>query len=114
MSVSVSELSDAAAFVIDSILEDVFSERMRQLKKWGVQHHPDLGGEDDIREYILLADDYKERNGDQADGWDTILLEEVYEALAESDPQLLRAELVQSAAVIAAWIEDIDSREDRV
>ncbi|MEY9934267.1 hypothetical protein ABH926_008932 [Catenulispora sp. GP43] len=39
-----------------------------------------------------------------------MLLEEVYEALAEVDPAALRAELVQVAAVAAAWVEDIDSR----
>ena len=42
--------------------------------------------------------------------WRHILLEEVFEALAESDPAKLRTESIQSAAVIAAWVEDIDSR----
>lgn len=42
--------------------------------------------------------------------WLLIALEEVFEALAESDPAKLRAELVQSAAVHVAWIEAIDRR----
>jgi hypothetical protein len=40
--------------------------------------------------------------------WADILEEEIAEALAESDPVKLRAELVQSGAVIVAWIEAID------
>ncbi|HYF53037.1 MAG TPA: hypothetical protein VEA41_02135 [Salinarimonas sp.] len=39
-----------------------------------------------------------------------ILAEEVAEALAESDPMLLRAELVQVAAVAVQWVEAIDRR----
>lgn len=42
-----------------------------------------------------------------------MLLEEVFEAMAEDGPSALRTELVQVAvvaAVAAAWIEDIDSR----
>lgn len=42
--------------------------------------------------------------------WRDVLLEEVHEALAESDQDRLRAELLQVAAVCAAWISDIDSR----
>ena len=37
-----------------------------------------------------------------------ILLEEVFEALAESNPARLRVELVQVAAVAVAWVEKID------
>lgn len=33
-----------------------------------------------------------------------------FEALAETDPRYLRTELVQVAAVIAAWLYDIDRR----
>lgn len=42
--------------------------------------------------------------------WHDILREEVYEAFAEDDPDLLRAELVQVACVAARWIKDIDRR----
>jgi hypothetical protein len=34
----------------------------------------------------------------------------VAEALAEDDPTLLRAELIQVAAVAVAWVEAIDRR----
>jgi hypothetical protein len=49
-----------------------------------------------------------------ADGtltWVDILREEVFEAFAETDPALLRAELVQVGAMAAKWIESIDGRE---
>lgn len=43
--------------------------------------------------------------------WRDILAEEFNEALAESDPDRLRAELVQVAAVAVNWVEAIDRRE---
>jgi hypothetical protein len=90
----------------------VDDERQAQLAKWGEQHHPDGTGVSDTQR--KLADDaravcqqvFAEGKGD----WAHILMEEVREALAESDPAKLRTELVQSAAVIAAWIADLDSR----
>lgn len=39
-----------------------------------------------------------------------IVREEVFEAFAESDPEKLRAELIQAAAMLHAWIYDIDTR----
>ena len=37
-----------------------------------------------------------------------IFLEEVFEAMAEHNPDKLRAELIQCAAVAIAWAEKID------
>lgn len=42
--------------------------------------------------------------------WQLVAQEEISEAFAETDPALLRAELIQAAAVLVAWVEDIDSR----
>jgi hypothetical protein len=42
--------------------------------------------------------------------WKHILREEFLEAMAEEDPEQLREELVQVAAVAVAWIEAIDRR----
>lgn len=39
-----------------------------------------------------------------------VFLEEVYEALAESDPVKLRAELIQAVSVGVKWIQAIDRR----
>jgi hypothetical protein len=93
--------------------EEIDAERQRQLEKFGDQHHPDGTG---AEYYVAMADEARddvERFLAQHSGpeWALILLEEVYEALAEADPAKLRAELIQCSAVIQAWIHDIDSRE---
>lgn len=42
--------------------------------------------------------------------WHAVLHEEVMEAFAESDPEALRAELLQVAAVAIRWIDALDHR----
>lgn len=93
-------------------LGDVFDERVRQHLKWGEQHHEDGSGSSG---WGLSADLWKAYNDNQVQltgdtDWTGILLEEVYEAVAETDLKKLRAELIQVAAVAVAWVEDIDSR----
>lgn len=96
---------------VKAFAEAVDTERQAQLRKWGEQHHPDGTGGPVMQQRADEARaqcQYLAANG--GPDWRSILLEEVYEALAESDPEKLRAELVQSAAVIAAWLADLDSR----
>ncbi|WP_063795168.1 hypothetical protein [Streptomyces silaceus] len=91
--------------------EEIDAERQRQIAKFGEQHHPDGTGLPIHQHAANRYRDAADRNA--AAGvlmWRDVLLEEVYEALAESDTSLLRAELVQVAAVCAAWAADIDSR----
>lgn len=94
------------ARVCDALLQ----ERANQDAKWGEQNHPDGTGE----YYRKISDAIRKRVDAKAAAgtttWVGILLEEVFEAAAESDPQKLRAELIQSAAVISAWVEAIDRR----
>lgn len=93
------------------IFGEINAERFRQIAKFGKQHREDGTGGPVMRseaDRMRAACDYLARNGG-AD-WRAVLLEEVYEAVAEEDPAKLRAELVQAAAVCTAWIEDIDSR----
>ena len=70
-------------------LDLIMSERLAQNAKWGEQNH----------------DDYT---------WLAILTEEVGEAaqamLQEQGVERVREELVQSAAVIVAWLEAMDRR----
>lgn len=76
------------------VLIDVLRERVRQDEKWGEQNH----------------DDYR---------WLAVATEEVGEAaqamlhdeFGGAHAGTLRDELVQTAAVIVAWIECIDRRE---
>lgn len=100
-------------------LEDIGTEREAQFKKWGPQHHPDGTGPDGLdlvshHDFPTLRDIYREMCDVAAEHgavtWRHILLEEVFEGLAEEDPAALRKELIQVAAVAAAWVEDIDSR----
>lgn len=89
----------------------VDDERQAQLAKWGDQKHPDGTGGPVMRsqaDEARAACQYLADNG--GPDWRSILLEEVYEALAEEDLVKLRAELVQVAAVAAAWVRDIDTR----
>ena len=85
----------------------IFDERERQDKKWGEQNHPDGTS----AEYRWIADAYREscelssRAGELT--WHDILMEEVFEALAETDPEKLELELIQAAAVIVAWVEKL-------
>ncbi|HET6355994.1 hypothetical protein [Streptomyces sp.] len=97
---------------LKTFAEAVDTERQAQLAKWGDQKHPDGTG---AEYYVGMADqarDDVEHAAESLSGprWALILLEEVYEALAESDPAKLRAELIQAAAVIAAWVSDLDRR----
>jgi hypothetical protein len=108
---------------VKDFAEAVDAERQRQLSEFGEQHHPDMAGpaqtQRDARDvFDQWAQNYRAinsgtfdpRDPDRRLDWTGILLEEVYEALAESDPAKIRTELVQVAAVCAAWIHDIDSR----
>lgn len=78
----------------DAVLMEIASERARQDARWGEQNHDDFV-------------------------WGAILGEEIgeaYRAILEDrfgDGGNLREELVQAAAVIAAWIECIDRRATR-
>ena len=104
-------MSGAAAVNIVRILgvlPEIAAERDRQDEKWGEQNHPDGTGPG----YAPDAKRARERCQRAARlglvSYRDILEEEVYEAFAESDPDLLRVELVQVAAVTVAWIEKLD------
>lgn len=113
-----------------TLAEEVDAERQAQLAKWGIQRHPVLDPRDipivTHHYYAGRADIWRQVNAERATpsetvgrcstclggangphlhtAWDGILLEEVYEALAESDPAKRRVELVQVMAVCAAMI----------
>lgn len=109
------------------VLEEVSQERVRQDSKWGVQNHPNGTGDDvallhgrplpqpHARVAVTMGTLAHTARAvtDQAANLGTvtyadILLEEVGEAFAESDPARLRAELIQVAAVAVAWVAKID------
>ena len=92
-------------------LLDVADERVRQVRKWGVQTRPDGTSET----YSVHADAAKLLTDQRAEAgtltWADILSEEVLEAFAETDPDKLREELIQVAAVAVSWAEDIDRKQ---
>lgn len=89
------------------VLKEVRDERRRQDEKWGpVQTMPDGTYWSGIRQGLLNA--ARRRNDEGQATFASVLTEEVYEALLEADPVLLRAELVQVAAVAVKWIEHLD------
>lgn len=114
-------MSTHPIFKVDPLLDDVRNERVNQLRKWGVQHHefrahdghPDFDCGPVYRQH---EERYKRIFEQQVSlagvspTWDVILLEEVYEALAEDDPKKRVTELIQVAAVALAIIEDIQSQ----
>lgn len=89
---------------------EVVAERKRQDVLWGEQNHRDGTG-DAFRELSVNARDVCNRASNSGTlSWQLILMEEVLEAFAESDPEKLRTELVQVAAVAMGWVEAIDRR----
>ena len=100
-------------FIQLKALVELKNERDAQDKKWGQQNY-EIGA---MESYAELADVYKKRcaTGVRAGvlTWADILLEEVYEALAEVNPIRCRQELVQAGAVIVAMIECIDRKKMR-
>ncbi|MFC4089383.1 hypothetical protein [Micromonospora sp. GCM10011541] len=91
---------------------EVVNEVNRQEEEWGEQDHPftpeGVIGNGYHAEYQWRADRWKRENDYRAGvghpAWDGILLEEVYEALAEEDPEKREVELVQVAAVAVSAI----------
>jgi hypothetical protein len=96
---------------MNRVLEEIAVERGRQDKKFPDQHLPDGTGSPMFKR---IADrSRRECDKAAAEGrctWRDIAQEEVFESFAERPGPKLRAELVQAAAVLVRWIEDIDSR----
>jgi hypothetical protein len=112
--------------IAQEIASEVLAELARQDAKWGEQNHPDGTGPltlplfdagaflDDDTKAVDLADAFTRRTNERADQgevtWRDILLEEVFEALAEDDLVKLRTELIQVSAVAEQWVAAIDRR----
>lgn len=95
------------------LLYEVDNELTRQVEKWGEQNHPDGTVSDEDSK--ILAEIAKKTCDEAADAgeltWRMILMEEIFEAFAETDPAALKRELIQVAAVAVSWAEAIERRE---
>ncbi|MGW7435675.1 hypothetical protein [Streptomyces sp. NPDC054849] len=90
--------------------EEVDAERGRQLAKFGDQRHRDgtsIGNANWAQEALAQC---QQATDEDCLTWGHILYEEFTEVMAETDPARLRAELLQVAAVCAAWVSDLDRR----
>lgn len=93
-----------------TVLGEVRAERTHQDDMWGADRDQPNGTglpgslHDSRKARSLCKQAFEQGRGT----WRHILDEEMCEAFAESDPHLLRAELVQVAAVAVAWIENLD------
>ena len=88
------------------VLGDVEAERHRQHGRFGVQNLTD--GTGGARSAGVAGKARRDCDRAAVDGslsWRHVLVEEVAEAMAETDTASLRAELVQVAAVAVAWLE---------
>lgn len=98
---------------VKDFAEAIDAERTRQLDKFGEQHHRDGTGNKSQQDRAEFARRWCESAFASGYGtWADILAEEVAEAEAERDPAKLRTELIQIAAVCAAWVHDLDSRTE--
>jgi hypothetical protein len=100
------------------VLDEVHAERLNQHLKWGEQNWPNGTGTwmnpipltsantGELRDVLKKATDRKALNGRVT--YRDILMEEVFEAIAEEDPEKLRTELIQLAAVAVQWVQAID------
>lgn len=107
--------------VVEDILLDVLRELGKAEAKFPGQHLESgtgpgllwLAGLASNNSAKTLATVLRDRTNDRSeDGlltWRDMLLEELAEAFAESDPAKLRAELLQVAAMAVRWIGDLDN-----
>ena len=113
----------------DLIRSYVSDEFRAQDEKWGEQNHEDGTGPtttpllgfrridegipaEDLAKIFTDRTDERFRGGADLPGtWRDILLEEVFEALAEDEPGALVHELVQVAAVAQQWAAAVIRRE---
>ncbi len=100
----------AAARRDEEVFAQAAMERHRQRIKWGLQSLPNGTGRHDdwqVAEFYKRVTDANDKDGTLS--WRDVLLEKVFESLAETETEELRTELIQVIAVAAAWIGDLDS-----
>ncbi len=93
------------------VLGDVAAERVAQDEMFGIQDFPDGTGPERTPAADAAKEDCRTAWRDGRLTWRHIFAEEFCEALAEDDPQPLRTELVQTAAVAVKWVQALDRRD---
>ena len=115
---------DSKGCLTDNVLWDVWRERSSEAARYGDNWENPYGfGPDEAwlaplsrctasRVQEAFREDYEENTEGRGGivSWAQLIREEVAEAFAESDPQRIREELVQVAALAVSCIEKIDAR----
>lgn len=118
---------DHEAFILDC--ENVWIEMNAQVEQWGEQNHPDGTGTayydpdftvpaDMAKHFVKgVADRYRKACEQAAKTgaitWRHIMLEEMFEAMAEDDGEKLEKEIIQTLAVGFSWLAARDRRDAR-
>jgi hypothetical protein len=98
---------------LSPIFTEILKERINQNKQWGEQNHPMLYEEHlkTTRESMMDAQRVCALNASiKKLSWYDVLMEEVLEAFAETEPEKQRQEMIQVAAVAVAIIESLDRK----
>lgn len=110
-----------------SVYDEINAERGRQDRKWGEQNHPNVDPVLAARPATAqrIAEEHEIPTADRAKflcrtaalrhqcSWTAIAVEELCEAVEVHDnPERLREELIQLAAVIVQWIQAIDRNKE--
>lgn len=92
-------------FELRLLFTAIEQEQQAQFRKFGERNHTNGTG-DAWAAATVMYRNICQNNADRGQvSWADILLEEVFEALAESDTDKLTTELIQVMAVCATWIE---------
>ena len=104
------ELQKRQTAAMDKVLADVRLERQRQRSLLGEQNWEMVSGESTrfMAEHMAISlkavNDEANKHGYKL-YWANIILEEIYEALAETDPDKQYVEAIQAAAVLVQIAE---------
>lgn len=96
---------------------EIVAETLRQDAKWGISREylngtgPDYGFTDEVTDYMRKATESAFRDGEGS--WQHVLTKEFYEAMAETNPRLLRKELIRVAAVCLTWVVALKMQRKR-
>lgn len=98
----------------NKVLGQIAAERVRQETKFPDQRLPlGTGGSWAQAMYghlLGVVRNINDRHNETGEAtWESVLAEEVFEALVESDPAKVREEMVQVAAVAVRIVENIDA-----
>lgn len=101
------------------IFSAIEAERLRQDELWGEQNHPILAStmESERKTLKEILVQFRKINEQAAEvgnlSWYPIIMEEVFEALTETDEEAQIEELIQAAAVLVAMIECLYRKRSR-